>query len=484
MPDLSPEEVERFVALGKEGWDRFKAGDIEGAEAAFRAQIRICSFNPEPFVSLALLEAGRGSKDAAMDRLHAAVVRGFGDLRRVERSEAWSRMPRTTAFLKLQDAVILTADILRTWPGWDFRVWRAPEDLDGMLRQHDHLVSRVEAMAPALGPRHTRLWNRLIERATAAMLQAYVERRPQAPDLGKALDRLMALYSGGLFQRWERLPKEVAGRLAEVSNVALERFPESATRPTALVGVALGRYAERDKRGALLPSAAQEIRTALEEVVTRHADSPLLAAAVVGLVRTEAETGRLDRAEVHYRQFREGHAADRALLYRVQGDLGELALRVGGLPEFRATTLGGETVGPEALRGKVVVLDFWATWCPPCVEGFPALRKIDERHGDDVVVLGVNLDFEEALSAEALREWIAREQVPGDHIHDGLAWDSELVKAFGVSEIPFNVVVGADGAVLAVNEEGRRLEKAVKAAIHRKPAAQEADSQEPAGGSR
>jgi len=142
--------------------------------------------------------------------------------------------------------------------------------------------------------------------------------------------------------------------------------------------------------------------------------------------------------------------------------------QLGGLPEFRATTLAGRTVASEEFRGKVVVLDFWATWCQPCVEEFPALRRIDEQHGDDVVLLGVNLDWSDDLSIQALRDWIALENVPGDHVHDGLSWDSELVKAFGVQEIPFNVVVAPNGDVVAVNERGKRLEKAVRTAIQRK----------------
>ena len=73
------------------------------------------------------------------------------------------------------------------------------------------------------------------------------------------------------------------------------------------------------------------------------------------------------------------------------------------------------------------------------------------------------------LSVEALREWIARENVPGTQIHDGLSWESELVRAFGVNEIPFSVVVGSDGSVVAVNEHGKRLEKAVKIAVRAKP---------------
>jgi len=93
------------------------------------------------------------------------------------------------------------------------------------------------------------------------------------------------------------------------------------------------------------------------------------------------------------------------------------------------------------------------------------MRRLEERYGDRIVLLGVNLDRTDECSTDVLREWVVREKVPGRQIRDGLGWDSEVVKAFGIKEIPFNVVVGRDGTVRAVNEQGKRIEKAVRATV-------------------
>jgi hypothetical protein len=69
------------------------------------------------------------------------------------------------------------------------------------------------------------------------------------------------------------------------------------------------------------------------------------------------------------------------------------------------------------------------------------------------------------MPGEDLKAWLATEKVAGRHIQDGAGWDSEVVRQFGVKEIPFSVVVAADGTVLAVNEHGKGLEKAVAAAL-------------------
>jgi len=466
MPDLSPEEVDRFVAFGKQGRELLESGDANRAEAAFRAQIAIFTPNPAPHLSLAFLEADRGNREAAMQHLQDAVVRGFTDLREVVRAEAWTGMGRPIAYLKLLDALPGMIELERKWPEWDTSPFtRTPTTLDEVRVRLAQLVGKIDAMAPALGETLTRLWHRTIDRGTAARLEAWLAVNPEAEDSQAAFEDLMTIYAGGPLQRWDRLSAAASRRLIETANGVLRRFPASEMRPAALVALAIGKNAVRDKQGVLNPQAAKQMREALAEVVTEHPDSPTLATAVVGLVRTEAATGRSDSAERHYLDFRAAHAEDRALLDRVQDDLGELALRIGGLPDFRAITLDGRTVEPQTLRGKVAVVDFWATWCGPCVEELPALRKIDRRYGEDVVLLGVNLNEAGELSAAALRDWIAREQVPGDQVHDGLSWDSELVRVFGVKEIPFNVVVGPDGEVLAVNQQGKKLEKTVRAAL-------------------
>ena len=108
---------------------------------------------------------------------------------------------------------------------------------------------------------------------------------------------------------------------------------------------------------------------------------------------------------------------------------------------------------------------FWATWCRPCVDEFPTIRRIAERHGEKVSVVGFSLDSGSDIDAEALRTWIAAQKLPGRQVRDGASWDSEIVRAFGVKEIPFTVLVDGTGAVLAVNEHGKALEKAVATAV-------------------
>ena len=77
------------------------------------------------------------------------------------------------------------------------------------------------------------------------------------------------------------------------------------------------------------------------------------------------------------------------------------------------------------------------------------------------------MDPSASVDAEALKKWIEERGMPGDHLFDGAGWQSDLVRAFGVKEIPFNVIVGPDGEVLAINRHGKQLRKSVEAAVRK-----------------
>ncbi len=466
MPDLSTEDVQRFVALGEAGKALLRAGETAKAEAAFRAQIALSPANADPYVALAMSEAARGAEKEAIGHLRAAVARGFFDLARIERAETAVRLRKSMAFLQLQEAVPALVEEESRFAGWsDFRAQGVPESVAATIDKRAALNGKVDRIAPALGARLVALWRKAIDRATAAFLEEYIAKKPEAADLAEALDRLMGLYAGASLLRWEIPPADAVRRLRDVASIVLERFPESPMRSGALVCRALATNAERQGEGALTPAAAGAIRSSLDEVLSRDPESPFAATAVEGLVRLEADGGRMEAASSRYRAFIASHAADRAVLDDLRDRLGPLALRAGGVPDFEGPGLDGTTIGRDALRGKVAVVDFWATWCRPCVEEFPTLKRIAERYGDGVVVLGINMDGADEIDEAALRAWMTRENTPGRQLRDGRSWSSELVRTFGVKEIPFTVVVDADGSVRAVGERGKKLEKAVQSAI-------------------
>lgn len=138
-------------------------------------------------------------------------------------------------------------------------------------------------------------------------------------------------------------------------------------------------------------------------------------------------------------------------------------------PDVVITMLDGTTRKLADLKGKVVVLDFWATWCVPCVAGLPKVAEVTKKFADrGLVFLAMNAAEKKAT----IDRFLARKQLD---VSVGLA-DKEFGKAFGVDGIPHTVVIGTDGVIRMVHvgyEPGdeQRLEAELLEVLGEKPEA-------------
>ena len=122
----------------------------------------------------------------------------------------------------------------------------------------------------------------------------------------------------------------------------------------------------------------------------------------------------------------------------------EANLHVGlALPEFGFSTCDGTKMTTADLQGKPALVNFWATWCPPCVKELPNLIELSKLQGEAVRVIGVSVD----ASPQDVRRFIKRQELPYT-----LAWDSEGIAArLGFDSIPVTVALDASGRVAAVH---------------------------------
>ena len=136
----------------------------------------------------------------------------------------------------------------------------------------------------------------------------------------------------------------------------------------------------------------------------------------------------------------------------------------GGAPAFALPGLDGETVSLESLRGQVVVLNFWATWCSPCRGEIPEFSRFAQAH-PEVAVLGMSVDD------MALPELARQAETLGIHYPVLLA-DDATQAAYDVQTLPTTIVLGTDLQVRDIHVgtmNVRSLERAVELAMEPAP---------------
>jgi peroxiredoxin len=113
-------------------------------------------------------------------------------------------------------------------------------------------------------------------------------------------------------------------------------------------------------------------------------------------------------------------------------------------------------------RGKVILLDFWATWCGPCVKEVPGLlRSYQQHHGEGFEIIGISQDKDK----KALADFVKARKMSWPQVFDPAYGKLSNRVRYGVKAIPVTFLIGKDGRIAAVNPRGKELEPAVKKAL-------------------
>jgi thiol-disulfide isomerase/thioredoxin len=116
--------------------------------------------------------------------------------------------------------------------------------------------------------------------------------------------------------------------------------------------------------------------------------------------------------------------------------------------DLKFTAVDGKAIDLSQMRGKVVLVDFWATWCPPCREEVPnVVAAYQKYHDKGFEILGVSLD----QNKDALLAFTKEHGMAWPQYFDGKGWDNDVSKNFGIDSIPSMWLVGKDGKVITTN---------------------------------
>jgi len=315
-----------------------------------------------------------------------------------------------------------------------------PEDFSDI---HEYREAQQRVWGPFWVKERARLWE------LSELQFAFLERFPDA-DEGPALRREATVLAmrclsddgeigSGAMDRITRILEDpdlsaadalpiyshqlnMIGILAGVNYTLLVEVPRSSEDVIDSIDELLGMFAER------YPDSA--------ELGTLH----LASASYVERRDRALALDHLERAEELIRA--------ESLLERIGGQRFRLQAVGQPLPRLEFEALDGRSVDTDELRGKVVLLDFWATWCGPCIKKLPELLELHQAYSEHgLVVIGISLDTDR----DALESFLEEEELPWAQHFDGKGSESPAVDRFGVRAIPSLWIIDKKGVIAAVD---------------------------------
>ncbi|MEN3333207.1 MAG: hypothetical protein V7641_2572 [Blastocatellia bacterium] len=133
---------------------------------------------------------------------------------------------------------------------------------------------------------------------------------------------------------------------------------------------------------------------------------------------------------------------------------------------FKVASATGEELSLDKFKGKIVLLDFWASWCGPCRAEMPAVKKIWSKYQkENFVLIGINLDD----SRKAFEQYVKEEGVAWPQFYDGKGWGNRIAQLYSVHSIPMTFLIDQQGIIRAAGLRGGKLYDKIGDLLKEKP---------------
>ena len=134
-------------------------------------------------------------------------------------------------------------------------------------------------------------------------------------------------------------------------------------------------------------------------------------------------------------------------------------------PEFNETDAKGQPMSIAGYKGKVLLVDFWASWCGPCMGELPnVLAAYEKHHPNGFEIVGISLDDDR----QRFQTVLAAKNMTWQQFYDGKKYENKLAVTYGVNSIPATWLLDREGTIIGKDLRGEELEQAVAAALAKK----------------
>ncbi len=217
----------------------------------------------------------------------------------------------------------------------------------------------------------------------------------------------------------------------------------------------------------------ERLLKAFDVHLARYAGNPRLPMEAENFLRAwkEAVPGSYEEGWEHLK-----HGPDAATREAAAEKL-QSAQRMAKPLELSFTAADGRPFDLKSLRGKVVLIDFWATWCGPCIAELPNVKQVYAAYRDKgFEIVGITLENARLLASDSpeqtaaklaaarkvLNDFTTKEKMPWPQHFDGKFWKNQFAVQFGIGAIPAMFLLDQEGRVVSTNARGPQLEKEVK----------------------
>jgi len=279
-----------------------------------------------------------------------------------------------------------------------------------------------------------------------AAIEAYLAAKTPPSDRKGALSAAAEL--GFELEKWEKALAHSEKFLADFKSDA--GAPSiMLTKARCLTNMAGKEAAAKDAYRAAIEAAGKNINLAVE-ATTELADALATGGDVDGAKKA------LDECAEKYK--------DPGLKQYLDGMKGDFDI-IGTEPTpINVKGLDGKPLSLESMKGKVVLIDFWATWCGPCMAELPnVLATYKKYHDKGFEILGISLD--RAEDEQKLKDTMAAKGMTWPQYYDGKFWKNEVAVAYGIQSIPATYLLDRNGKIIRKGLRGPALGNAVAKAL-------------------